>query len=193
MRRLLLVRHAATAATRAGAFPGDEDQLDDRALAAAAALAPALPSRCEAISSPADRCRRTAAAAGLDAATDPALAECDFGVWARRTLAEIAAEDPEGVSRWILDPHAAPHGGEPLASFAGRVGRWLDRQARRDGPAVAITHGGVVKAAVVHALGAPLEAFWRIDVSPLAITELRAHDGRWTVTSTNRPAGGPAS
>jgi broad specificity phosphatase PhoE len=52
---------------------------------------------------------------------------------------------------------------------------------------VAITHGGVVKAAVVHALGAPIEAFWRIDASPLAVTELHAHNGRWTVTRTNAP------
>lgn len=193
MRRLLLVRHAATAATRAAAFPDDRDVLDERALAAAATLGSALPSRCEAVSSPAARCRQTAAAAGLEAATDPALAECDFGTWARRTLAEIAAEDPDGVSRWMLDPHAAPHGGETLTSFAGRVGTWLDEQARRDGPAVAITHGGVVKAMVVHALGAPLEAFWRIDVAPLTITEIHAHDGRWTITRTNCPAGSPAS
>ena len=49
----------------------------------------------------------------------------------------------------------------------------------------AITHGEVVKAAVVHALGAPLLAFWRIDAAPLAITELHAHGGRWTVVRLN--------
>ncbi len=190
MRRLLLVRHAATASTRAAAFPHDGDVLDERSLATAAALRSTLPDRCEAVSSPAARCRQTAVAAGLDAETDPALAECDFGTWARRTLANIAAEDPEGVSRWMLDPEAAPHGGETLSSFAKRVGRWLDDQARRDGSTIAITHGGVVKAILVHALGAPLMAFWRIDVSPLTITEIHAHDGRWTVTCTNCPVGG---
>lgn len=192
-RRLLLVRHAATDATRAAAFPRDDDSLDARSLTAAAALAPALPSRCEAMSSPAIRCRETVAAAGLDAATDAAIAECDFGAWSGRTLAEIDAEDHEGVAQWMCDPHAAPHGGETLAAFTGRVGRWLDGQALRDGPAVAITHAGVVKAAVVHALDAPIEAFWRIDVAPLAITELHAHDGRWTIMRINCPAGGLAS
>jgi hypothetical protein len=39
----------------------------------------------------------------------------------------------------------------------------------------------------VHALGAPLDAFWRVDVAPLSITELHAHDGRWTLTRTNAP------
>ena len=62
---------------------------------------------------------------------------------------------------------------------------WLDGQARRDGSAVAVTHGGVVKGALVHALGAPIQAFWRIDVAPLAVTELHAHDGRWTITRVN--------
>ncbi len=41
------------------------------------------------------------------------------------------------------------------------------------------------QAAVVLALGAPLSAFWRIDVAPLGVTELRAHDGRWTVGRVN--------
>lgn len=191
-RRLLLVRHAATAATRAAAFPRDDDALDARSLAAAAALAPALPSRCEAMSSPAIRCRETVAAAGLEAVTDAAIAECDFGAWSGRTLAEVDAEDRDGVARWMRDPHAAPHGGETLAAFAGRVGRWLDGQTLRDGAAVAITHAEVVKAAVVHALGAPIDAFWRIDVAPLAITELHAHDGRWTIARINCPTGGPA-
>lgn len=190
MRRLLLVRHAATAATRAAAFPEDDDALDAPALAAAAALRPALPARCEAASSPAARCRQTAAAAGLDARIDPDLAECDFGAWSSRTLADVAAEDPDAVARWMRDPEAAPHGGEALAPFAARVARWLDDQAHREGAAVAITHGGVVKAALVRALGAPLDAFWRIDVAPLAITELHAHGGRWTVARANCPVGG---
>jgi broad specificity phosphatase PhoE len=51
----------------------------------------------------------------------------------------------------------------------------------------AVTHAEVVKAAVVHALGAPLAAFWRIDSSPLALTELHAHDGRWTLVRLNAP------
>ena len=85
----------------------------------------------------------------------------------------------------MLDPDAAPHGGESLGTFCTRIARWLDAQAERDGRVVAITHGEVIKAAVVHALGAPVLAFWRIDASPLAFTELHAHGGRWTVTRLN--------
>lgn len=192
MRRLLLVRHAATAATRAAAFPDDDDALDASSLTTTSALGRILPTGCEAITSPAVRCRQTAVRAGLDARVDAGLAECDFGAWSSRTLADVVAEDPGAVARWMEDPSAAPHGGEALAPFAARIARWLDDQARREGVAVAITHGGVVKAALVHALRAPISAFWRIDVTPLAITELHAHDGRWTVARVNCPAGGQA-
>ena len=170
------MRHASTSATRTFAFPQDEP-LDERGRAAAAALR--VP-RGAILSSPARRCLETATAAGLDVdAVDARLAECDFGSWGGRRLEEI---DPGG---WMTDADACPHGGESLRAFAARVAEWLDAQAALEGAATAITHGGVVKAAVVHALGAPLEAFWRVDVAPLSITELHAHDARWTLTRTN--------
>jgi len=185
VRRLLLVRHAPTSATRAAGFPLDEP-LDARGLADAAALADTLPRHFEALSSPALRCLQTADAAGVaDVSVVDALAECDFGAWAGRTLADVAAAAPADVVAWMEDADACPHSGESLSAFAARVGGWLDGEATRDGHAVAFTHGGVVKAAVVHALGAPLSAFWRIDVGPLSITELHAHDGRWTVARVN--------
>jgi broad specificity phosphatase PhoE len=181
LRRLLLVRHASTRATRATAFPLDEP-LDDAGRLAAAALCGALPRRCELLSSPAARCRETAALAGLSPELDDALVECDFGAWVGRRLADV---EPDAARTWMLDPDAAPHGGETLRAFATRVAAWLNAQARREGAAAAITHGGVVKAAVVHALDAPLQAFWRIDAAPLSVTELHAHDGRWTVARLN--------
>jgi broad specificity phosphatase PhoE len=188
LRRLLLVRHAPTSATRSAAFPLDEP-LDEQARAAAVALGQVLPHGCEILASPALRCRQTAEAAGFEAHLDAELAECDFGSWAGSTLQKLQASYPDGARAWLLDPAAVPHGGESLRTFSARVVRWLDAQARGDGAAVAITHGGVVKAAVVHALGAPLEAFWRIDAAPLSVTELHAHDGRWTLTRLNDTVG----
>jgi broad specificity phosphatase PhoE len=185
VRRLLLVRHAPTAATRAYAFPADE-VLDDRAVAAAAELS--VSARAEVVCSPSERCVATAEAAGLTVgAVEPAIAECDFGSWGGRTLDELVAERPDETRRWMTDPDSSPHGGETLRAFSARVAAWLDGQARRDGTCVAITHGGVVKAAVVHALAAPIESFWRVDCAPLSRTELHAHDGRWTLTSVNVP------
>jgi broad specificity phosphatase PhoE len=179
----LLVRHAPTSATRAAAFPGDEP-LDDAGRRAAGALAAVLPRRCAVVCSPALRCRQTAEAAGVEARRDSALAECDFGHWTGLGLADL---DPGDAREWMTDPDAAPHGGESLSAFAGRVGAWVDAQANGSGTSAAITHAGVVKAAVVHALGAPLGAFWCVDAAPLSVTELHAHDGRWTLTRLNHP------
>ncbi len=181
----MLIRHASTDAVRRAAFPVDEP-LDAAGLAAARALAGRL-GRGDALSSPALRARDTAAAAGLHADVEPALRECDFGAWAGRTLAAVHDEDPDAAAAWMTDPAACPHGGEPLAALLERVRGWLDEQAVHDGRTIAVTHGGVVKAAVVHALAAPVAAFWRIDVAPLALTELHAHDGRWTVAHVNAP------
>jgi broad specificity phosphatase PhoE len=183
VRRLLLVRHGPTSATRAAAFPVDEP-LDDAGRHAAGALAAVLPRNCEVLCSPALRCRQTAAAAGLEPRLDGALAECDFGGWAGLSLADL---DADSAGEWMTDPDAAPHGGESLSAFAARVGAWLDAQANGNGAAAVITHAGVVKAAVVHALGAPLGAFWCVDAGPLSVTELHARDGRWTLTRLNHP------
>ena len=179
------MRHAPTAATRSYAFPADEP-LDQRGIAAATELS--APARAEVVCSPSERCRATAEAAGLTIGSiEPAIAECDFGSWCGRSLDELVAERPADTRRWMADPDSAPHGGESLRAFVARVAGWLDEQARQDGTCLAITHGGVVKAAVVHALGAPIEAFWRVDCAPLARTELHAHQGRWTLTNVNVP------
>jgi broad specificity phosphatase PhoE len=189
VRRLVLLRHARTAAVRAAAFPAADEPLDDAGARDAAALAAVVQaagwSRDGARCSPLPRAVATAGLLGLDAVPDDGLREADFGTWAGRTLAEVVASDAEATAHWMADPDAAPHGGEPLRAFVARVGTWLDGQAAVGGRTLAVTHGGVVKAAVVHALGAPLEAFWRVDAAPLHATELHAHDGRWTVARVN--------
>jgi broad specificity phosphatase PhoE len=182
-RRLLLVRHASTDAVRAAAFGADEP-LDVSGRVAAVQLAARLSRADEVLVSAARRAQETAEHAGL-VATGEAPGECDFGRWAGRTLRELADEDPDAVRAWMTDPDASPHGGESLTALLRRVRAWLAEQAEGDRTAIAITHAGVVKAAVVAALDAPPLAFWRIDVAPTSITELHAHDGRWTVTRVN--------
>lgn len=184
MHRLSLVRHAPTAAVRAAAFGGDEP-LDERGLGQAAALAGSLPARADVLVSPALRTRQTAAALGLAGErVEPALAEASFGRWAGLTLEAVNASEPDAVAAWMASPEAAPHGGESLAALVARIGAWL-AELPANGRTVAVTHGGVVKAAVVLALEAPLSAFWRIDVAPLSLTELSRHDGRWTISRVN--------
>lgn len=186
MGRLLLVRHGPTASTRSAAFPADEP-LDDGGVRDARRLRDVLAAADAAFSSPALRARQTAEAAGLSAERDPDLAECDFGIWATLTLEAIHARDPDGLQAWFEDPDAAPHGGESHAQMAERVRCFLGRVGR--GTTVAVTHGGVVKTALIEALGAPYPSFWRIDVAPASITELRRRDGAWTVARANWTVG----
>ncbi|SDC13852.1 histidine phosphatase family protein [Actinokineospora iranica] len=177
--RLILVCHGATAATRAAAFPADEP-LERNAVAAATA-GPPLGQVDEALCAPALRCAQTAAALGLLAKPDEGLRDADFGRWRGHALDELAVAEPDELTRWLTDPRAAPHGGESVVDLVARVGRWLDDRPTESPRTVAVTHPAVVKAALIHALGADPSAFWRIDVAPLSRTILRGGPGRWTL------------
>ncbi|MGO1078552.1 histidine phosphatase family protein [Inquilinus sp. CA228] len=186
---LTLICHGATAATRSGAFPVDEP-LEERALARAAALRPAIRRADRAWTSPALRARQTAAALGLDAMEEPALGDVDPGRWAGRRLQEIQAEEPDGVIAWLADPEAAPHGGEALSALLRRAAAWLDVRAGDGGHGIAVTHASVIRAAILHALGAPASSFWCIDIAPLSVVEL-SHDGRrWAWRASSLPSAG---
>jgi broad specificity phosphatase PhoE len=184
--RLLLIRHGATSAVRTSAFAGDES-LEPSARTRAEALAGSLPARHRAVCGPEPACRETAAALGLEAHPEIALAACDVGAWRGRTLEQLQADEPAGLIAWLGDPDAAPHGGESLSALSRRVSDWMSSAAGGDGFLLAVADAGVIKAAVCHALGAPLSAFWRVDVAPLGVTELRARERHWTVASVNAP------
>jgi broad specificity phosphatase PhoE len=178
--RLTLICHAATAATRAAAFPADE-AVEPAAEASAAALARRIDPVDRAWTSPSLAARQTAAALGLDAVPEPALRDCAFGRWAGRRLADVATEDPRGLAVRVADPAAAPHGGEALGAVRNRVAAWLRARVADKGHAVAVTHASVMRAVVLAVLDAPAGAFWRIDVEPLGIIALGSDGKRWTM------------
>ncbi|SIT50615.1 Fructose-2,6-bisphosphatase [Paraburkholderia piptadeniae] len=179
--RLLLISHPATAAQRKGAFPADEP-LDARAIADAARFRASNGNLLNAdavLSSPAACALDTARALGLDAAITPDLADIDYGRWRGRRLSDLANEESEALAAWTRDPSAAPHGGESFDALTLRVGRWLDA-FERDGITVAITHAPVIRAALLHVLCAPSDAFARIEIAPLSIVELQRGERGWT-------------
>ena len=109
--RLVLICHASTDAVRKSIFPDDEP-LDAHGLKDAAALAGHLPHVDRCWTSPELRTRQTAEAMQLNADVQPMLRECDYGHWRGRSFDEVNAQQPEAVAAWLLDPSAAPHGGE---------------------------------------------------------------------------------
>ncbi|MFG2867917.1 histidine phosphatase family protein [Streptomyces sp. NPDC048338] len=131
--------------------------------------------------SPSVRCRETAEALGFPAAAPvDALAGCAMGRWRGRTLDGLVGEEEESVAAWLSDPDAAPHGGESLRALRERVGGWLDAPHPADRVLV-VAEPDVVRAAVVHALGADDRIFWRLDVRPLAGVHLSGRSGRWNL------------
>lgn len=147
--------------------------------------------------SPSARCMATAEELGVfDAAdrTDERLAGCAMGRWRGRTLEEVGAAEPDAVARWLSDPAAAPHGGEPLVRLCARTREWLAELAEVPGRVLAVAEPDVVRAAVVCALDAPATGLWRVDVAPLTATELSGRSGRWNLRAgTAFPAAGEAN
>jgi broad specificity phosphatase PhoE len=119
----------------------------------------------------------------LDATPLSVLRECDYGAWQGRTFEEILAADPKGVDEWLRDPAAAPHGGESLLRLTQRVAQWLEGEKVMERRSILVTHAGIVRAAIVHAIDAPAKSFWRIDIAPLSVTRLSGRDGRWNLVS----------
>ncbi|MFC4586080.1 histidine phosphatase family protein [Sphaerisporangium corydalis] len=178
--RIVLICHGSTEALHRAAFPLDEE-LDDQGKRQVAARRGSMGDGAgRAVCGPSLRCRQTASGLGLAAEADEGLRDQDAGRWAGRALADVRAEDPDGVRAWLTDPAAAPSGGESLLALIERVAAWLD--APRDpggGRLVAVTHAAVMRAAVVHALGTRPEMFWSLDVEPLSSVSLTGGNGRW--------------
>jgi broad specificity phosphatase PhoE len=177
--RITLISHAATSAVRSAAFPLNEP-LEERELARIAKIGWQAPRAQHIVSGPEERARQTAEALGLAATVANDLRDCDYGRWSGRKLDELSAADPEGLTAWLSDPSAAPHGGESIVELISRVGSWFHLQ-KDAGHILAITHPAVIRSAIVHALQAPAQAFWRIDISPLSLTDLRYNGSVWTV------------
>jgi broad specificity phosphatase PhoE len=174
--RLTLVSHAMTDAMAAGRFPTDEPlnaigrrQVEATTPAGAVDAAVCAPER---------RARQTAELLGLSAETEPLLADLNCGSWRGSDLDGVG---PAELMGWLTDPSVAPHGGESVAHLVERVRGWLGSLAVRHGRVVAVTHPGVIRAAILVALDAPPKSFWRIDVGPASRTVMHLRGGSWTL------------
>lgn len=135
---------------------------------------------------PAAAAWQTAVAMGREPRVCAALAEADCGRWRGLPYERVAREEPEALTRWLSDPHAAPHGGESRAALAHRVATWLDTERAATRPTIAICDVGAIRAALGHALGLDPTATARFDVAPLSATELVAAPDGWRVAYVNR-------
>lgn len=160
--RVCLIRHASTAWSEEGRIQGQTEiplSPTGRGQVAAWRL-PAGFGEASCVTSPLARARETAALLGFpDAPADPRLAEMPWGAYAGRRLAELRDELGEAFAaneRLGLD-FRPPGGGSPREVAAG-LADFLGDMASGDGDLLLVTHKGVLRAALVLALGWDMRA-----------------------------------
>jgi broad specificity phosphatase PhoE len=179
--RITFISHAVTPALRRSAFPDDE-ALEEREIARVKSIDWRVPGAQQIVSAPERRAQMTALSLGLPASITEDLRDCHFGSWRGRELSQVQDDDPAGLVSWLTNPAAAPHGGESIDALVGRVKGWLDRQ-RGAGHTIAVTHPSIIRSAIILALDAPLQSFWRVDIAPISLTDLRYNGSTWTLRS----------
>jgi len=150
------------------------------------------------VSSPARRCRQTAAAIGRaigrpDASeVDARLVEIDYGAWEGLTEAECLARDPERRTAWEADPFTVCiPGGESGSDVASRafpaldaIDAWL--AADRARVAVVVAHNHVIRLRLTALLGWPMAAYRRrLEQDPAGYSIVRFDAGRPLVRRLN--------
>ena len=147
-------------------------------------------------SSPLERCVETAAPIAsrlnLEVQVSEALIELDFGDWTGRTFESI-----KGDPLWPLFNTSRsltrPPNGELMREAQARVVYFIDELRGRHGDEAAIvlvSHGDVIRSALLHYLGMPLDFWLRIEVGPASISTVEVRPWGPRVVRLNEPAGG---
>jgi probable phosphoglycerate mutase len=121
------------------------------------------------------------------------LLELDFGEWTGKTFEAVRQDE-----RWRLWSNcrsiAAVPGGESMRQVQERVVGALFklRQCHRDGAVLVVSHGDVIRAALLFALGMPLDFYSRIEVALASTNTVHIDDSGIRVLGLNeRPRFSP--
>ena len=145
------------------------------------------------VSGPLERAKQTAApiaaALGLTVTTDAGLDEIDFGEWTG--LAFAALQGSPAWQSWNEFRGTAPTpGGETMLEALARASRSLARlrQVHPECEVVLVSHQDLLKALLLHSLGAPLDLLHRVELAPGSRSVLTAFgDGSARVDGVNLP------
>lgn len=186
--------HALQGRLIAGRTPGIG--LSPKGRAEAAAVAERLAGEpLEALyASPLDRTRETAeiigGRTGLPIQLRDDLVELDFGEWTGATFDAVRTDRRFEAWRSCRSIAAIP-GGESWRQVQHRmVGALFDlRRLHPDGTVVVVSHGDVIRAALLFVLGMPPDLYGRIEVATASISTVRIDDAGIRVPALNeRPA-----
>lgn len=201
MATVILVRHGRTAANTAGVLAGRApgvglDEVGVGQVARAAERLAVVP-LVGVVTSPLERCRRTAESVlaqqrgGAGLREDDGLTECDYGAWQGRALRELSTEPLWSVVQQQPSAVTFP-GGESMRAMQARAvaavrGHDAEVEAEHGAGAVwaAVSHGDVIKAVLADALGMHLDLFQRIAVGPASLSIVRYGASRPEVVGMN--------
>jgi broad specificity phosphatase PhoE len=129
---------------------------------------------------------------GLVPRIEPAIDEIDFGEWTGRSFVSLEAE-PLWAPFNRLRSVTRPPGGETMLEVQARVAAFLEGcRAKHPGETVAVvSHGDVLKAALLHYLGMPLDHFLRFEIEPASVSVLELADWGPRLLRLNEPAAAP--
>lgn len=179
---LFLLRHAPVADARQGIYRSGDDPADLSDQHAIDAAVANLPNDANWLSSPLLRTRQTANACmqalGLTESlqVDDRLREQDFGNWVGRSFNELWP-DIEGLPphNWsYLAAETRPTGGESFLAVWERVGDFQEEMQKGDSvnPHVLVTHAGVIRAVIGHAMGLSPDRALSIRIDTLSVSKL---------------------
>lgn len=187
---LVLVRHGVTPHTTgrkfSGGLGGDNPALSEEGRAQIAEAAEWLTELrghiSVVVSSPVRRTRESAeiiaAKLGLPVEEEPGFAEMEFGDWDGMTFTEVGEKDKDGLEAWFADMAASPPGGESFLTVKARVLEALARLLKKHAgkTVVVVSHVTPIKTLVAHAVDAPLESLFRMELSPAAVSVLSFYE-----------------
>lgn len=129
-------------------------------------------------SSPLERALETAQpiarTQGLETQVRDGLLEVDFGAWEGCSFEELSRL-PGWKAFNSFRSQVRPPGGEHMLDVQRRmVGEMEDLLRRHPGESIAlISHGDVIRAAIAHYLGVPLDLFLRLEISPASVSAIQ--------------------
>jgi ribonuclease H / adenosylcobalamin/alpha-ribazole phosphatase len=117
---------------------------------------------------------------GRPVESEEGIAEMEFGTWDGLTFADVQQQFPDELSAWLGDLEQAPGGGESFRAVAERVLAGRDRivSAYAGRSVLVVSHVTPIKTLVADALSAPLEALFRMELSPASVTVISYFKGR---------------
>jgi broad specificity phosphatase PhoE len=193
---LLLVRHGETTWNAERRWQGHHDaslSAVGRAEAQALAARIAADEPGALYSSDLPRARETAdeiaRRTGLEPTIDARWREVDVGEWLGLAPGEAESRYPDGYARWLAGGTGWSQG-ESYPEMAERglaaVRDVVSRHAGAEAPVVCVTHGGVIRAIVMHVLGMPPSARRLLATGPTGtITAIDATAAAWRLRSFN--------